>query len=75
MKRFVPINRDGNIEVSPDQLHDMLEESYQDGYVQGKIDAIMNTVPRFDHVESNNKAILREGDHLLIFRATMKQKE
>lgn len=70
MRMFVPINPNGNVEVSPELFKDMLEESYEDGYVQGKIDAIMETVPTFHIAENKNQGEFFVENEVVIFRAT-----
>lgn len=74
MKHFVPINKEGNVEMSEKQLKVMLSDAYREGYVQGKIDQILNASPDFAIAEgrsSNKEKNFVKNGKTLIFRATI----
>lgn len=74
MKHFLPFNKEGNIEIGEKQLKAMLSDAYREGYVQGKIDHILNNAPDFailkDREDQKKKTLSGDGK-TLIFRATI----
>lgn len=74
MKHFVPFNQNGNVEMSKDQLKTMLSDAYQEGYVKGQIDQILNHAPEFamaEEREEQKKRKFSENGKVYIFRATI----
>ena len=74
MKRFIPFNKNGNVEMSEKELKKMLSEAYQEGYIKGQTDQILNNSPDFaiaeDREEKKEKEFSQDGK-ILIFRATI----
>ena len=73
MKYFIPMNKDGNIEISEKNLKEMLANAYQKGYIKGQIDQILQSSPDFaiaEKKESKKESIFSEHGKTFIFRAT-----
>lgn len=74
MKVFMPINQNGNVEIRPEKLKELLADAYQDGYAKGQIDQILSEAPKFEiadaRKEQRKKQFSVDGK-LLIFRATI----
>lgn len=74
MKYFVPFNKNGQVELSEKELKQMLSDAYQEGYVQGKIDHILNNAPDFaiaEDRENQKKKEFSENGKTFLFRATI----
>ena len=74
MKHFVPFNKSGNVEMSEGQLKEMLSDAYQEGYIQGQIDHILQTAPDFaiaKERENEKKKNFTLNGKTIIFRATI----
>lgn len=74
MKHFAPLNKNGNVEISVEELNRMLEETYAEGYAKGKSDQILKSAPSFaidDRKSKKDKKIFSENGKILIFRATI----
>jgi len=74
MKRFIPFNANGKVEMSEEQLKEMLSEAYREGYVKGQIEQILNNAPDFALVEERSiqkEKEFSENGKTFLFRATI----
>lgn len=73
MKRFILFNKNGKVEMSEKELKSMLADAYKEGYIQGKIDHILDTAPCFAATDEENKKQKEFSQYgqKLVFRATI----
>lgn len=74
MKYFIPMKKDGTLDITEKQLKELLADTYQEGYSQGKIDQILNNSPDFaicENREPQKKRVFAENGKMLFFRATI----